>query len=282
MNSFFRIVGNILFLLCLLASVSAVNTSSADDRIPVPALSLLLSGRKISSIWQPQPGTSWQWQLSGTVDTSVDVDMYDIDLVDTPVSTIEDLHAAGRTVICYLSAGSWEEYRPDADQYPQEILGRILDGWPDEKWVDYRQIDKLGPILQARMDLAVSKGCDGIEPDNIDGYLNNTGFDLTAADQLLFNRWLADQAHARGLSIGLKNDLDQVSELVASFDWALNEQCFQYDECDLLDPFIKKGKAVFGVEYQGETTVFCPKANAKNFDWLQKKLQLDSWRYSCR
>ncbi|HHD62950.1 MAG TPA: endo alpha-1,4 polygalactosaminidase [Desulfobulbaceae bacterium] len=217
------------------------------------------------SWWRPSPGTSWQWQLSGTIDTSFNVRMYDIDLFDTPQTVIDTLHNKGRKVICYFSAGSYENWRPDKDKYPNTILGKSLDGWPGEKWVDIRQLDKLGPILESRLDLAVSKQCDGVEPDNIDGYSNNTGFALTATDQLVFNRWLAGQAHSRGLSIGLKNDLDQIPELVNDYDWALNEQCFQYDECDTLLPFVQAGRAVFGVEYKGNTSDFCPKANAKNF-----------------
>jgi len=234
------------------------------------------------SWWRPGPGTSWQWQLSGTIDTSIDVRMYDIDLFDTPQTVIDQLHHDGRKVVCYFSAGSYENWRPDKDSYPSEILGHNLDSWPGEKWVDIRQLDKLGPILTARFDLAVTKQCDGIEPDNIDGFTNTTGFPLTANDQLVFNRWLADQAHRRGLSIGLKNDLDQIQELVNDFDWALNEQCFQYDECDMLLPFVQAGKAVFGVEYKGDPSDFCPRANAKNFDWLKKQIDLDSWRVPCR
>lgn len=231
--------------------------------------------------WQPGPGTSWQWQLSGVIDTSFDVDMYDIDY-ETPASVIATLHAQGKTVICYMSAGSWEAYRSDAGQYPPAILGNTLDGWPDEKWVDIRQIDSLGPILESRMDAAVTLGCDGIEPDNVDGYQNDSGFPLTYSDQLAFNRWLAQQAHARNLSIGLKNDLGQVDDLEPYFDWALNEECFQYNECDPLLTFINAGKAVFGVEYVGDPAGFCPSANAMNFDWLKKNLDLDAWRLSCR
>ncbi len=234
------------------------------------------------SWWQPAPGTSWQWQLSGTLDTSLDVTMYDIDLFDTPQAAIDRLHDRGSVVICYLSAGSYEDWRPDSASFPSSVLGNDLDGWPGERWLDIRRLDILGPILAARLDLARAKGCDGVEPDNIDGYANATGFPLTARDQLRFNRWLADQAHRRGLSIGLKNDLDQVAELVADFDWALNEQCFQYDECDLLLPFIRSGKAVFGVEYQGDPARFCPRANSLNFDWLKKHQSLDAWRQSCR
>ena len=39
-----------------------------------------------------------------------------------------------------------------------------------------------------------SAGCDGVEPDNVDGYVNDTGFDLTAGDQLDFNRFARGEA----------------------------------------------------------------------------------------
>jgi len=232
-------------------------------------------------IWQPTPGTSWQWQLTGTIDTSYDVDMYDIDLFEAPQSVIDALHADGRVVICYFSAGSWEDWRPDAGDFPGAVLGDG-NGWPGEKWLDIRQLDVLGPIMEARLDLAVQKNCDGVEPDNVDGYANDSGFPLTYQDQLTFNLWLADAAHARGLSIGLKNDLDQVPDLVDAYDWALNEQCFQYKECETLLPFVEANKAVFGVEYTGKKKKICKKANKMDFDWLMKKQDLGAWRKACR
>lgn len=232
-------------------------------------------------IWRPPPGTTWQWQLSGTLDTSFDVQMYDIDLFDAPGPTIAALRAAGRAVVCYLSAGSWEDWRHDAGDYPPALLGAELDGWPGERWVDIRRLDLLGPILAARLDLAVAKGCTGVEPDNVDAYQNDSGFPLTAADQLAFNLWLAGAAHARGLSVGLKNDLDQIPDLVAAFDWALDEQCWEYDECAALAPFVAAGKAVFGVEYTGDPAVFCPPLQALGYSWLKKQLDLGAWRIDC-
>jgi hypothetical protein len=227
-----------------------------------------------AAVWQPAPGTTWQWQLTGTINTSWDVQMYDIDLFDAPQTTIDDLKAAGRVVICYFSAGSYEDWREDAADFPAEVLGNDLDGWEGERWLDIRRLDLLGPIMSARLDLAVTKGCDGVEPDNVDGYTNNTGFPLTYDDQLTYNRWLATQAHNRSLSIGLKNDLDQIPDLVDDFDWALNEQCFYYEECDLLLPFIEAGKAVFGVEYEGDPAVYCPQAIEMGFSWLTKTYDL--------
>ncbi len=240
------------------------------------------TARTSKNIWRPEPGTRWQWQLSGEIDTSFEVNMYDIDLVNTPQNIIDQLHAEGRKVICYFSAGSWENWRSDADQFPESVTGKALDEWPDEKWLDIRQIDVLAPIMEARLNLARQKRCDGVEPDNVDGYVNNSGFPMNYGDQLKYNIWLANQAHARGLSIGLKNDLEQVKDLVPYFDWALNEECFQYDECELLLPFVEADKAVFGVEYEGNPASFCPQANAMNFNWLKKHWDLDAWRQACR
>lgn len=225
-------------------------------------------------IWQPPPGTTWQWQLSDDINTSYDVEMYDIDLFDTPQAIIDELHEDGSVVICYFSGGSWENWRDDASNFPNDILGETLEGWEDERWLDIRQIELLEPVMMARLDLAVEKMCDGVEPDNVDGYNNDTGFELSYEDQLAYNIWLAEQAHERGLSIGLKNDLDQIEDLVEYFDWALNEECFFFEECELLLPFVEAEKAVFGVEYEGDPNDYCPLANEMSFSWLTKTLDL--------
>ena len=153
--------------------------------------------------WQPTPGTSWQIQFSSQIDTSLDVQVYDLDLDDTPISIIDQLHADGHKVMCYFSAGSWEQWRNDADDFPDSVLGNDLDGWPGEKWLDIRRLDLLDSIMSARLDIAAQKSCDGVDPDNVDGYTNNTGFNLSYQDQIRYNTWLADQAHVRGLAIGL-------------------------------------------------------------------------------
>ena len=232
--------------------------------------------------WQPNPGTSWQIQFSGQIDISLDVQIYDLDLVDTPQSLIDRLHADGRKIICYFSAGSWEQWRSDAGEFPDSVIGNDLDGWPGEKWLDIRRLDLLGNIMESRLDLAAQKGCDGVDPDNVDGYANDTGFDLSYQDQLAYNTWLANQAHARGLAVGLKNDLNQIPDLLPYFDWALNEQCFQYNECALLSLFVAANKPVFGIEYERDPHTFCPQANQMNFDFLKKNWDLDAWRISCR
>lgn len=233
------------------------------------------------NVWRPIPRTTWQWQLTGSIDVTVDAEMFDVDLFDVSAATVSALHARGRKVMCYVSAGSFEDWRPDAAQFPAAVKGKALDGWPGEAWLDIRRIDLLGPIIEGRLDLCRSKGFDGIEFDNVDGYSNSSGFPLTGADQLRYNRYLADAAHARGLSVGLKNDLDQVGELVSAFDWAINEECFAYGECDLLRPFIAAGKAVFNTEYQMTAAQVCPQAKAIELSTLIKNLNLDAARQAC-
>ncbi|MEO3938987.1 endo alpha-1,4 polygalactosaminidase [Dermatophilaceae bacterium Soc4.6] len=230
--------------------------------------------------WQPRRGTTWQWQLSGPIQTSVDAQVYDVDLVDTPASTVASLHRDGRRVVCYLSAGSWEPGRPDSALFPTSVRGSAVPGW-DERWLDIRQLSVLGPIMAARMDLCAAKGFDGVEADLVDGYASTTGFPLTADDQLTYDRMLARMAHERGLAIGLKNDLDQVAALEPVYDFAVNEQCVQYDECDRLAPFLDADKAVFHAEYDLSTAQFCPTSQRLGLSSVRKELELGPWRQTC-
>ncbi len=132
-----------------------------------------------------------------------------------------------------------------------------------------------------RLDMCRDKGFDAVEPDNMDGYRNRTGFPLTARDQLRYNRLIAKLAHDRGLAVGLKNDLDQIPELVGDFDFAVNEQCAQYGECGALTPFIEADKAVFHVEYELPTSRFCPESRRLGLSSLLKKYELGVWRKAC-
>lgn len=232
--------------------------------------------------WQPAVRSSWQIQYSGAIDTSLDVQIYNLDGADTPKAVVDALHARGIKVMCYFSAGSWEEWRDDADDFPPEVIGKPMADWPDERWLDISQLETLRPIMEARMQMCQDKGFDGVDPDNVDGYTNDTGFPLTSQDQLAYNRFLAAAAHARGLAVGLKNDIDQTLDLLAYFDWQLNEQCFVYNECSRIQPFVWAGKPVFNIEYQLAASAFCARANAMNFNSLKKNLKLDAARQSCR
>jgi Glycoside-hydrolase family GH114 len=266
----------------------------ATAAFSVAALGLLGCGQERAAtrggqaaIWRPAPETTWQWQLGGaSVDQSVNAEVYDIDLFDNPASVVTSLHNKGRKVIAYISAGSYEKWRPDKQKFLDHpvVLGRNYEGWAGERWLDIRRIDILGPIMKARMDLAKQKGFDAIEPDNIDGYQNRTGFPLTYADQVRYNRFLAKAAHDRGLSIGLKNDPDQVGDLQANFDWALIEDGFADHYASKFTPFISAGKAVFAAEYTDTGITlgqFCPKAATLRFSAILKHRRLDAWRQTC-
>jgi len=238
--------------------------------------------------YRPPVSTTWQWQLVGVINQTYAVDLYDIDLFDTSAADIAALQGQGKKVICYFSAGSYEQWRDDAGDFPANALGNTLDGWNDERWLDISNA-QLRFIMQARLDLAVVRGCDGVEPDNMDGFDNNSGFSFTAEDQLAYNRFIANEAHLRDLSVGLKNDLSQIVALRDYFDFAVNEQCFEYQECDLLSPFIEQGKPVLNAEYaqdQNAATTLgatvCPQADDLQFSTLIMALDLDdSYRHSC-
>jgi hypothetical protein len=242
---------------------------------PVPSVNAA------TSRWAPAANLTWQIQFSGSIDLSVSADVFDLDMVETSARTVRRLHDRGRRAVCYINAGAWENWRPDAGEYPQAVKGRPLDGWPGERWLDIRRLDVLGPILADRIELCRAKGFDGVEFDNVDGQGNRTGFDLSADDQVNFNRWLAQAAHDQGLAAGLKNALGLADRLEPDFDFAIVEQCFQYRECSLTAPFADAGKPVLDVEYSVARAQFCERAAQLGLFAMRKHLELDAWRRAC-
>ena len=241
-----------------------------------------------ASSWTPKVADTWQWQLTGTINTSYNVTVYDVDLFDTPTTVLSALHSQGKYVICYFSAGSAEDWRPDYARFQSTDQGNMLAGWVGERWIDTRSAN-VRSIMAARLDLAKTRGCDGVEPDNVDAYSNAPGFTLTAQTQLDYNQYLATQAQARGMRVGLKNDVAQITALQPSFDFAINEQCHAYNECAGYSLFINAGKPVFNAEYQSlwvtdanARATLCQGARATNLRTLVLPLSLnDSFRYSC-
>ncbi|WP_239158979.1 endo alpha-1,4 polygalactosaminidase [Winogradskya humida] len=235
------------------------------------------------SWWKPRASAAirWQIQFTGRLDLSVNATVFDVDGDGTTAAQVATLHKRGAKAICYVSAGSYEDWRADAKRFPAAVLGADLDGWPGEKWLDVRRWDVLGPIMKARFQGCARKGFDAVDPDNLDGYANSNGVGLTAADQLTYNRRIAALAHGLGLAVGLKNDLDQVKQLAPAFDFAVNEQCAYYHECELLTPFVAQGKPVFEIEYEVTTSTFCPASRKLGFAAIRKKQSLSEWRQTC-
>lgn len=230
--------------------------------------------------WKPRPGMKWQIQFSGKFKEVPEAEVYDLDLFDTPTERIAALHLKGKKVICYFSAGSFEEWREDAKLFKKEHRGAELKEWKGESWLDIRN-DEIRSIMRKRMDVAKEKGCDGIDPDNVDGYNNKNQLNLSYKDQLEYNKFLAYEAHKRGMAIGLKNDLNQIKDLVDDYDFSINESCDEYNECDLLKPFIERKKAVFAISYN-PLKEHCPKGNELNLDMVVKERKLTREVIYCR
>ena len=106
-------------------------------------------GDAATTWWHPGPLSSWQYDLEWPVAVPTNigpVQAYDIDYDGAEQGTeaqvtalVSRIHAEGGHAICYLESGAWENYRPDASQYPASVLGNAVGGYPDERYVDIRQ-----------------------------------------------------------------------------------------------------------------------------------------------
>jgi hypothetical protein len=266
--------------LVLIMGLFLIGACSPNINEPSRSINLIIPTENVKPLWFPSQGLSLQIQFSGEPDLEIEADVFDLDAFDTDPSLIQQLHQYGKHAICYINAGAIEDWRPDVSSFPPEVVGKPYQGWPGENWLDIRNLEALAPILEARLDLCKSKGFDGVEYDNMDGFQNDTGFKLTDSDQLAFNRWLAEAAHERGLAAGLKNDPDQIVDIEPWFDFLILESCYAQGWCDLAQPFVEAGKPVFAIEYSN-INKYCAIANNNSITLLQKKLELDAWRKTC-
>jgi hypothetical protein len=233
--------------------------------------------------WKPAKNATFYWDLQNAPpDNTRNVGAYDIDGWGNSAQEVSTLHALGIKVVCYMDAGTYEPERPDSGDFPASLKGANVDGWPGELWLDVRQSGpnyaKLQSIMQARFEVCHQKGFDAVEPDNLDSYENDPGFNTTAADQLAYNEWLATTVHGLGMAIFQKNDLDQVQTLQPYFDGILDEECNKYSECDALAPYTAAGKPAWDAEYteDGETTgKFCDADVKANIAGALFNLDLD-------
>lgn len=250
--------------------------------------------------WVPPASVSWHWLLDHPLDLSSASDMgtgrrdsggglaadplvYDVDGFTNPAITVERLHAAGKRVVCYIETGGWENYRPDAGQFPSTVLGRTISGYPDERYLDIRSPIVVG-LIKARVKMCADKGFDAVEPDIDDSYAENTGFPITLADNLDFNRSIAQYAHSLGLSIALKNGDEPAfaAAMEPHVDFVLTEQCFEFDTCDSYRVFTRAGKAVLAVEYDLEVSEFCGRAQTLTFNAIKYDVDLAGGGTPCR
>eukprot|EP01023_Acetabularia_acetabulum_P036448 TRINITY_DN3444_c0_g1_i6.p1 TRINITY_DN3444_c0_g1~~TRINITY_DN3444_c0_g1_i6.p1 ORF type:complete len:393 (+),score=62.95 TRINITY_DN3444_c0_g1_i6:156-1334(+) len=247
-----------------------------------------------SSPWyRPTPGLSWQYQLQGRVQVDVDADVFILNLFEIDsqiVSEIKLMDITRRKVICYFSAGVYEDWNADALDYPQRILGKPVSGWPGERWIDIRETQEVRPLMAARLDRAKDKNCDGVLLDHLDAYDEDTGFALVQTDQVDHNNWLANAAHERGLSVGIQNAAQIIPQVESNFDFAVSENCDAQNSCLDYRIFIENNKAVFAVEYiqeafdlitWGQINEYCSGAKAAGLSGILKRLDLMEGRIPC-
>lgn len=233
-----------------------VNASAQAASVPVSAI-VACAGHCV----HVGRSATWNVELS-TVPHAAPrrVTLEEIDGFEASAQDVARLRAQHIIGVCYISAGTWESWRPDANAYPTSVLGAPDAGWSGERWVDIRAFrpgSRLFEILLRRVAMCRAKGFGAIDFDNVDGFTNVTGFALTGAQQLVFNEGLAAMAHRAGLLAFLKNDVTQIRTLAPHFDGAVGEQCHVYGECALYEPFLRRGAPVLDIEYEHSVTM-CP------------------------
>ncbi len=253
-----------------------------------------------TSWWRPPVSVEWQWEIDHPLNLSSASDMgtgvtsalgtpapnptvYDIDGFDNPETTIASLHAAGDHVICYIEVGAAENYRSDYSAFPSDDLGAVMGGYPSERYLDIND-PAVVKVIEARISMCASKGFDAVEPDIDDSYTDATGFTITQSQNVAYDTTLAAYAHSLGLGWALKNGDDPsfAAAMEPVADFALDEQCHQYDTCGSFSPFVAAGKAVLEVEYSLSPAQFCPAADAAGQDAMAMNVNLDGGRLPCR
>jgi len=203
--------------------------------------------------WQPAVGSKWQIMTKNSLSidpyspSTLDIPIYDVDLFNTPQHVIQNLHQQGKRVICYFSAGTAEEWRPDYREFARNDMGQNVKCWPGEKWVNIKSQTVWG-VISRRIQQAAQKGCDAIDPDNIDGFSNSVA-GLTQQDSIQFVKRMAAEARQYGMSIGLKNSEQILPQVQNDIQFAVNEACQVAGDCKAYGPFLAQGKPVFHIEY---------------------------------
>lgn len=229
----------------------------------------------------------WDWQIGASSESAIiapaGARLMDIDGFNVSATKVAQLKAQGIYTVCYLDVGSWEQGRPDSNQYPESLKIHYDSAW-GEWFLDVTDVFKpnssLATILRNRFQMCKDKGFDAIEPDNLQND-ENAGGKITLQQQIDFNGWIADLAHDIGIAILQKNGPDKVllkdrtgKMMVEKFDGILNEECQQYNECAPLSEYPKRGKLALNVEYKKGLTVDCATSDRLQMNSIKKDLNL--------
>ncbi|KAF2726845.1 hypothetical protein EJ04DRAFT_158461 [Polyplosphaeria fusca] len=155
----------------LLGSIAIANAVPTGD-LPLsePVEAKRLGSRQTYNYWKPPMRSNIQFILTGIPDVDEDyirpnAGIYEVDMFYTPAETILKMNELGQKVICYFSAATAENWRDDYSQFQRQDLGLQLPDWPGERYLDIRRANVFN-VIKKRIDLAKSKGCNAIEPDN--------------------------------------------------------------------------------------------------------------------
>lgn len=220
-------------LLALLASGCTAGDDGADgdgDEDAPPAVS---APPVSDSVRPPVPHVAFDYQIGGPYPPAPGVGAVSRDRTAPP--------APGLYNLCYVNAfqaqpdatGWWQEHHPD-------LL--LLDGGGkpvmDKRWREAlldvstpAKRDRLAAVVGEWIDGCAAAGYQAVEADNLDSH-ERSGGRLTPEDDLAFGRLLVERAHRAGLAIGQKNAAELARRgRAAGFDFAVTEECGQYDEC---------------------------------------------------
>jgi hypothetical protein len=234
---------------------------------------------------------------------------------------VHDMHVANKFAICYVEAGAYQKGFPDdgnfavtdygaTGSYPNQHFNRRyqMDGYPDEYYLNIAGFAGYTPgatltgtaaniatALGQRIAGCHAEGMDGVEPDDLDGYTNDSasgamggGWRLTQAEAAGFEQWLAYTAHGDSMAIFQKNDGANTAADYRTFDGMIIEECNAYDDpCgadgDNVQDYVNAGKPVLNAEYtqDGETTAqFCSADNALGINGSLFSVDLDGSLYA--
>jgi hypothetical protein len=220
--------------------------------LPGPAPCRRPAGR---SCWYPPHLDSgrrpmrWDWQIGRVAPLQRTgaraVDIYDIDGFLTSRREVRRIHTTWQAstlahpkAVCYLDL-AWEDYRPDgspsprAGYFPAATLGKVYFGFPQERWVDFRQLSELKPMLNERIRMCAKKGFDAVELDDIDSFdpPSTTGFHLSPGDGQNFLAYAMNLVHRYGMTVLWKNTPGLAWWGARYADGAVVEECYVYHEC---------------------------------------------------
>lgn len=213
--------------------------------------------------------------------------------------------------------GAVQNWDADKSKFPKAVIGKSL-AYPyvgeDGEWYLNIKDSRVVNLMKKRLDAAVAAGCDAVDPDNVDAWVQDdgddpTGFKLKPADYAKYLTTLANYAHslktkAGGvLLVGQKNAPEIAESLVSVLDFAVLESCRgttdpneeNWPFCSDFQIYIQANKPVFQIEYPpsvaktgavsaSDNKYYCTaKSDDKGFSKILKwaSERLDGWGQYC-